>query len=172
MEEHEAIDKYVTLVEEHVKNFNDISGALKMMPLWLSNFVTRSGLLQLLNKHFNCQKNVSDVVEMLSQNKSLQTVFSYCWGDYGTPPKDASFLTHSLVMNHFWKCGGWYPVGGSSEIAYNIIPVIEKSGGQVLVNANVTEIVMDESSRHVSGVNVTKAGYIFEHLGTHTLTMS
>ena len=154
--EHEAIDQYVTLIDEHVKNFNDISGALKMMPLWLSNFVIKSGLLRLLNKHFNYQKTVAEVVENLTKNKKLQTVFSYCWGDYGTPPKDASFLVHSLVMNHFWNCGGWYPVGGSSEIAYNIIPVIEKSGGQVLVNANVDEIVLNENSGNVIGVRVTK----------------
>ena len=69
--------------------------------------------------------------ETLDSNKNHFVLYFCSWGDYGTPPESASFLTHALVMNHFWKCGGWYPVGGSSEIAYNIIPVIEKSGGQV-----------------------------------------
>ena len=69
--------------------------------------------------------------ETSDSNKNHFVLYFYSWGDYGTPPESASFLTHALVMNHFWKCGGWYPVGGSSEIAYNIIPVIEKSGGQV-----------------------------------------
>ena len=31
-------------------------------------------------------------------------------------------------------------MGGASEIAYNIIPVIEAAGGKVLVRANVTGI--------------------------------
>ena len=29
--------------------------------------------------------------------------------------------------------GSHYPVGGSSEIAYNILPVIQAAGGRVLV---------------------------------------
>ena len=48
--------------------------------------------------------------------------------------------------------GGSYPVGGSSEVAYTMIPVIEKSGGKVLVRASVHEIVQ-ENGRAV-GVTV------------------
>jgi hypothetical protein len=33
-------------------------------------------------------------------------------------------------------------VGGASEIALNIIPIIERAGGKVLVRANVTEILV------------------------------
>jgi hypothetical protein len=32
------------------------------------------------------------------------------------------------LNNHFLKNGAYYPVGGSSEIAINIIPVIERAG--------------------------------------------
>lgn len=35
--------------------------------------------------------------------------------------------------------GGAYPVGGASEIAFHIIPVIEAAGGKVLVRAEVNE---------------------------------
>jgi len=37
------------------------------------------------------------------------------------------------VHKHFLQHGGFYPKGGASEIALNIIPVIEKAGGKVLV---------------------------------------
>lgn len=47
--------------------------------------------------------------------------------------------------------GGFYPIGGASEIAFNIIPVIEKNGGKVLVRANVTEILVDGDSK-VQGI--------------------
>ena len=98
----------------------------------------------------------------MTADKRLQTVLTYAWGDYGTPPREAAFLTHALVMNHFWKCGGWYPVGGSSEIALNITPVIERSGGRVLVNADVTRIVFGrETIPRVAGVNVSKAGLFY-----------
>jgi hypothetical protein len=42
------------------------------------------------------------------------------------------------IHRHFLESGGYYPVGGASEIAFNLIPVIESAGGKVLVRANVT----------------------------------
>lgn len=42
---------------------------------------------------------------------------------------------HSLLLNHFAYASS-YPVGGASEIAMHIIPVIERSQGRVLVRAN------------------------------------
>ena len=36
--------------------------------------------------------------------------------------------------------GGAYPVGGASEIAFHIIPVIEAAGGKVLVRAEVDDL--------------------------------
>jgi all-trans-retinol 13,14-reductase len=45
------------------------------------------------------------------------------------------------LNSHFYD-GGFYPVGGASEIALNIIPIIERAGGKVLVRANVTEILV------------------------------
>ncbi len=58
-------------------------------------------------------------------------------------------------MLHFLKKGAFYPKGGSSEIAYNTIPVIERSGGRVLVRANVVEILMENG--RAAGVRVRKA---------------
>ncbi len=59
-------------------------------------------------------------------------------------------------MTHFLDEGGFYPVGGASEIAYNIIPVIERSGGKVLVRSQVDEILV-EGGKAV-GVMVRKCG--------------
>lgn len=60
----------------------------------------------------------------------------------GTLPEDASLMMHTLLMNHY-VYGGFYPRGGASEIAYHIVPVIEKAGGRVLVRAPVSEILID-----------------------------
>ena len=57
---------------------------------------------------------------------------------------------HATLANHFMK-GGYYPVGGASEIAMRFIPVIEKTGGSVLVRAPVKEILLDEEKRKVRG---------------------
>ena len=68
----------------------------------------------------------------------------------GTAPKDASFALHATLANHFMR-GGYYPVGGASEIAMRFIPVIEKTGGSVLVRAPVKEILVDEEKGKVKG---------------------
>lgn len=68
----------------------------------------------------------------------------------GTPPKEASFAVHAMLMNHFME-GGYYPVGGASEIAMRLIPVIEKTGGRVLVRATVKEVLVDKGKGQVRG---------------------
>ena len=61
----------------------------------------------------------------------------------------------ALLINHFMHTGGYYPIGGASEIAYNMIPIIEKSGGKVLVKADVTEIICNNQGE-ACGVLVKK----------------
>ena len=60
---------------------------------------------------------------------------------------------HALLADHFAH-GGYYPVGGGSEIAFHIIPIIEKAGGCVLVKAPVTNILFDDDGMKVAGVTV------------------
>ena len=50
-EEHGAIDQYVKLVEEHMKGYDDIVGALKLVPLPLAEFIIKTGVVKFLNKH-------------------------------------------------------------------------------------------------------------------------
>ena len=53
---------------------------------------------------------------------------------------------HSTLLNHYIY-GSFYPIGGASEIAFHIIPVIQRAGGKVLVRAPVTQILLDDSGR-------------------------
>ena len=48
-------------------------------------------------------------------------------------------------------------MGGSSEIAINVVPVIERAGGKVLVRADVKEIVV-ENGRAVGVTVARKSG--------------
>ncbi len=67
----------------------------------------------------------------------------------------------AMLTNHF-MFGGYYPVGGSSEIAFNIIPTIEAAGGRVLVRAPVSNILMDEYEGRVVGVSVKHAKNVYD----------
>ena len=61
----------------------------------------------------------------------------------GVVPKDAAFLEVSQILHHY-QHGAFYPIGGTSEIAHSFIPVIEQSGGRVLIRAPVKQILFNE----------------------------
>ena len=48
---------------------------------------------------------------------------------------------HASVVKHYFK-GGSFPVGGSSQIVKTIDPVIENSGGQIVVRAEVKKVII------------------------------
>jgi phytoene dehydrogenase-like protein len=73
------------------------------------------------------------------------------WGNYGAVPGKSSFCNHAMVVRHFFK-GGYYPVGSSKTIAQAIEPIIRETGGDIRVNHEVKEILV-ENGRAV-GVRV------------------
>lgn len=66
---------------------------------------------------------------------------------------------HSFLLLHFVD-GSYYPKGGSSEIAYNIIPPIEAAGGRVLVRVKVKEILLEAGA--AVGVRVIRGKQEYE----------
>jgi hypothetical protein len=73
---------------------------LKVIPLWLSKFLISTGLIHLISNLWKAPftKSTLEIVQDLTDNKDLQLVFSYCWGDYGTPPADSHFLIQVSVL--------------------------------------------------------------------------
>ena len=51
-------------------------------------------------------------------------------------------------------------MGGASEIALNVIPVIERAGGKVLVKADVQEILYNGKKVHGALVKKGRRSYI------------
>ncbi|XP_053115249.1 all-trans-retinol 13,14-reductase-like [Hemicordylus capensis] len=151
-EEKEAIKEFMRLskiVATHIA----LIAILKMIPLWLSVFLIRLGFIHWISPVFKlATSSHGKIIEKLTTNKDLRAVFSYFF--YGLPPKDASFLMNILLIHHY-KRGAWYPKGGPSEIVFNIIPVIERSGGTVLSKARVGQILVSESGAAI-GVTVQK----------------
>ncbi|ELT89885.1 hypothetical protein CAPTEDRAFT_174975 [Capitella teleta] len=154
-EEEVAIDKYMAMLKECRKSTLGLVLA-KVMNKWVVRFLVNTGLIHWMTKYFKiARRSLKEVVEEVTDNKDLQCVFSYSFGDYGTVPSSASFAMHAALINHYMY-GASYPRGGSSEIAHSIIPVIEKAGGKVLVRAKVTEILFDEAGK-TKGVRVGRS---------------
>ncbi|AKO53070.1 FAD-dependent oxidoreductase [Marinobacter psychrophilus] len=97
-------------------------------------------------------KPTRQVLESLTSNQELIAVLTGQWGDNGLPPAQSSFIIHALIARHYLH-GGYYPIGGASEMAKTIMPVIQKSGGQVFTYADVTRILIENGK----AVGVTMA---------------
>eukprot|EP00164_Ancoracysta_twista_P000103 GFYU01000146.1.p1 GENE.GFYU01000146.1~~GFYU01000146.1.p1 ORF type:complete len:608 (-),score=259.18 GFYU01000146.1:63-1886(-) len=155
--DHKAIDEYIKLLSIVRKNTLGFI-MMKTLPLWLARFLGRTGLVNLLTDFFKYTKSLTEVLDSISDNEELKATLAYCFGDYGTLPKDAPFTMHAVLVNHFLY-GVSYPVGGPSEFGFHMIPTIEKAGGKALVRATVDEIVMDGSGRAI-GVRMKKDGNV------------
>jgi len=136
--EEEAIYKYVKIVKKTAKK--DLYFLLKIMkPKWLKNIIINyfcKDFFEIVNK------TPYDVLRSLTKNEDLIAILCGQYGDCGPLPSKGSFFMHAGVVNHYLN-GGWYPRGGCNVIAKKIIPIIEKSGGRVLVRKGVKRILVN-----------------------------
>jgi all-trans-retinol 13,14-reductase len=82
-----------------------------------------------------------DVLRGFTSNQDWIGLVTAQWGNYGLPPAQSSFGIHAVVAAHYFD-GASYPMGGAGRIAQTIAPVIEQGGGQVVVSAEVAEIII------------------------------
>lgn len=85
-----------------------------------------------------------EVLRECTRNEELIGVLTAQWFDYGHPPAQSSFALHAVIASHYLN-GASYPVGGASRIAETLLPMIEGSGGQVVINAEVDEILIEDT---------------------------
>lgn len=119
----------------------------KQLPLFLAGPITWLG-----------KKLVSMTTEeYLERFRSplLRSILAAQWPDYGTPPSESSFGIHATVAADFLN-GGYFPIGGSKQIAIHVSRVIEQHGGRCLVNHEVKSINL---------VNGKATGVTVEHKG-------
>ncbi len=137
--EEQAIDTYFSYLNKVAKAVPHVVLA-KILPELITNSLrplTKRSMPEYLNR------TTREVLESLTSNQELIGVLSGQWGDYGLPPAESSFMIHAIVAQHYLH-GGYYPVGGASEIAKNIIPVIQQSGGEVFTYADVANILIED----------------------------
>ncbi|XP_058477070.1 inactive all-trans-retinol 13,14-reductase [Solea solea] len=148
----EAIEAYFKLMKVVAKKTHYLA-TLKLIPQWISLFLLKSGIANFFSPVFRYSgTGATQFVNTLTSNKDLHIMFSYLF--YGVAPKDSSILINAL-LNHHYKRGAYYPKGGSSEIAFHIIRTIQKYGGNCLVRAPVSQILVNEKGA-AYGVKVRK----------------
>ncbi|XP_033031180.1 all-trans-retinol 13,14-reductase isoform X2 [Trachypithecus francoisi] len=128
---------------------------LKFLPLPVIQLLDRCGLLTRFSPFLHAStQSLAEVLQQLGASSELQAVLSYIFPTYGVTPRHSAFSMHALLVNHYLE-GGFYPRGGSSEIAFHTIPVIQRAGGAVLTRATVQSVLLDSAGK-ACGVSVKK----------------
>jgi all-trans-retinol 13,14-reductase len=143
--ERAAIDGYLAMVRA-TNRASQWYWAEKAMPPALAaagGWVMRASFMG------HAKRTTREVLESLTRNQELVAVLTAQWGDYGLPPAQSSFAMHAILTSHYFG-GGFYPVGGARSMAAAVVPRIEASGGAVVVDAEVTGLIVDDG--RVAGV--------------------
>lgn len=143
-----SIDRYLDVVR-------DVAAAMKN---YYVARTTPNRLAPLLDRTIarRAQKyltqSTKEIIDGLTDDERLRIILTSQWGYYGSPPARSSFAMQALVAKHFmW--GGYYPVGGSQEIARGLLKTVADAGGWTVVNGDVEQILI-EGGRAV-GVRLT-----------------
>lgn len=136
--ERSAINRYLAAVERAVL-WCTLFFAEKALPARLQRAI--GGLMRWPALRF-ANRTTAAVLAELTDDVDLRGLLTAQWGDYGLPPAESSFLMHAIIVKHYLN-GAAYPVGGASRIAETIVPAIEAQGGEVLIRAEVREILVE-----------------------------
>jgi all-trans-retinol 13,14-reductase len=137
--EEAAIEKYVSLIKSAARS-GSMFAIERTLPKLASRFM---GPLLRAPQMRHASRTTREVLMELTRNEELIAVLTAQLGDYGLPPSRSSFAMHAAVAAHYIG-GAYFPVGGASAIARSIAPVIERAGGQIFVNAEVREIIVED----------------------------
>lgn len=152
-DEEEGIDRYMHLLKDVGGAFSAF-GMQKVMKPWQRALISP---ISNLRQPEYLYRNTYEVLSELTDNQDLIATICGQWGDMGLPPKQSVFMVHAMIARHYLH-GGYYPVGGSWQIAKSIIPKIQKAGGEVFTYARVTSILLDDGK--VSGVEMADGHHI------------
>jgi all-trans-retinol 13,14-reductase len=161
-----VIDRYVSRIRE-VPRWAGLYFAEKALP---APVAALGGALMRWPFLRHARRTTRSTLEGMGIGHELLGVLTGQWGDYGLPPGQSSFVMHAILARHYLR-GGFYPVGGASQIAASLVPVIEASGGRILVAAEVQQILVERG--RASGVRMAdgtelKSPLVVSDAGVHT----
>lgn len=137
----DAIDRYIELVMAANRAAKDFFGERAMPPGVSGQVYAKVGPAF---QEFS-GRTVLEVLNGLTSNQELIAVLCGHYGDYSLLPSRASFAMHAMLIKHYID-GASYPVGGASRIAETVGDVIRAAGGEVLVAAEVKQVLVRDGN--------------------------
>lgn len=138
--DHKSIDAYFAILDD-VSKVGTAYYAEKVIPPFLAKIfgnLLRRSVMKISDR------TTQEVMEEISDNKQLIGVLTAQYGDYGSQPIESSFYMHAVLANHYME-GAGYPIGGAPRFAETVSAVIEKSGGAVVSQAKVKQILVEKN---------------------------
>ena len=96
---------------------------------------------------------VREVLDRHFQDGKLKLLLTADCSHWGSPPSRTSFVFDSMLRLAYFL-GNYYPVGGSQAFADELAARFEQQGGDILMSALVTRILVN--NRRVSGVELER----------------
>lgn len=135
-----------TSVDAYLQHARFVAGAMKRYYLarTLPRGLSRVADLTLGRKAQKyLEMRTRDVIQKLTSDGRLRSVFAAQWGYYGSTPSRSSFAIQALVTKHFMH-GGYYPEGGAKQIAKTLLGTVARAGGWTRIRANVDRILLED----------------------------
>ncbi len=95
---------------------------------------------------------LQDVFDRFDLPKEVQTLLALQWPDFLLPPDQLSFFAWVILFTGYQQ-GAFYPEQHFEHVIESLVKVIEKNGGEVLLNQEVTNFFIQ--GKEVTGVQAT-----------------
>jgi len=76
------------------------------------------------------------------KDERLRGLLASQWGNYGLPPRSASFGIHATIIRHYLK-GGYYPIGSAARLASSVSTLIQGARGDLRVRNRVVRVMVE-----------------------------
>lgn len=104
-------------------------------------------------------RSVADLVNHYIADERLRQVFSFHPLLIGGNPFDASAL-YTLIHPLEQHGGVWFARGGTGALVNALVKLFRDLGGRLLLEHEVTEIIVDDTTRRATGVRTAKNGIL------------
>jgi all-trans-retinol 13,14-reductase len=95
---------------------------------------------------------LQDVFDKFDLPQEAQTLLALQWPDFLLPPDQLSFFAWVILFTGYQQ-GAFYPKQHFEHVIESLVKVIEKQGGEVLLNQEVTHFTVKDKT--VTGVKAT-----------------
>ncbi len=134
----------------------------KGLPLMTQPFNKFGDMLRVAPDMIELQsyKSVAGFVNQYIKDERLRQVFSFHPLLIGGNPFQSTSI-YAMIHKLEQKFGIWFAMGGTGALVSGLVQIFKEIGGKLLLNAEVSEILISDQTRKATGV-LLKAGDVFE----------